>query len=210
MVISGEFFVLFALLGALPFVLISVTSFVKLAVVFSLVRNALGVQQVPPNVVLYGLALTVSAYIMAPVGAEILAIVQEASLNGLAPQEYWIDAAEPLRQFLVRHADAKHINFFRDNIDRIWGGRLETSDEVKELFSILPSFTTSELEDAFKIGFLIYLPFIAIDLIVSNILLALGMMMVSPVTIALPFKLFLFVALEGWTRLIRGLVLSYA
>lgn len=209
LVLSPNTILLLGFLGVAPFILISTTSFVKLAVVFSLIRNALGVQQIPPNMVIYGLALIITFYIMLPVGIEILEIVNANITAGNATSSYFIAALEPLSTFLERHADERHVEFFKENISEIWGTRFQPGKEVVRFMSLLPAFTISELSDAFKIGFLIYLPFIAIDLVVSNILLALGMMMLSPVTISLPFKLFLFVAVDGWTRLVHSLVLSY-
>ena len=198
------------LLAVLPFLLVSTTSFVKLAVVFSLLRNALGIQQIPPNIALYGLALVLSLYIMAPVAVEVFAITRDAEQNG---QDFFHTlplAAEPLADFMRRNTDPHHLQFFEDSIARVWGDELDASPDLLAHLALMPAFATTELTEAFEIGFLFYLPFIAVDLITANILLSLGMMMLSPVTISLPFKLFLFVAASGWERLIEGLVLGYA
>ncbi|WP_028879859.1 type III secretion system export apparatus subunit SctR [Terasakiella pusilla] len=199
-------------LALLPFIAIMVTSFVKFAVVLSLVRNALGVQQIPPNSALYGLSIILTLYVMAPVGHQIYQVVQSTSLEFTDPailMERLTNAAEPLRQFLAKHANDAPRDFFVETTRKIWPEELAAQIDRNSYFILIPAFTVSELTAAFEIGFLLYLPFIAIDLIISNILLAMGMMMVSPMTISLPFKLFLFVAVEGWTRLIYGLVLSY-
>jgi len=117
---------------------------------------------------------------------------------------------EPLRAFMLRNARPEQRDFFFNTAHRLWGESLAARLKDDDLVILMPAFLVSELTHAFEIGFLLYLPFVVIDLIVSNVLLALGMMMVSPVTLAMPLKLFLFVMVDGWTRLIQGLVLSYA
>lgn len=199
-------------LGLAPFVVIMTTSFVKLVVVFFLIRNALGIQQIPPNMVLHGLTLILTVYIMAPVIVAVYEMLQQTDLSAadgsqiLAMAE---QASQPFRAFLAKHAGDAEKVFFTDTALRIWPPEMRDTASPDNLLVLVPAFTLSELKSAFEIGFLIYLPFIAIDLVVSNILLAMGMMMVSPMTISLPFKLLLFVTLDGWTKLIHGLVLSY-
>jgi type III secretion protein R len=183
-----------------------------LAVVLSLVRNALGVQQIPPNLALYGLALIISAYIMAPVGQNMM---EEVRKRPAATQS--VDSllgavavgAEPMREFLYKHSHPKQRDFFARTARDLWGEELGSKVTEKDFLVVLPSFMISELTEAFEIGFLLFLPFVVIDLVVSNILLAMGMMMVSPVMISMPLKLFLFVMLDGWTKLIQGLILTY-
>ncbi len=200
------------LLALAPFVAVMVTSFTKIVVVLSLLRNALGVQQVPPNLVLNGLALVLTIYVMFPVGqamSKTLAGIENigASTDSLLAAA---DASkEPLREFLVKHAHPRERNFFLKTAQK-----MVTEEEAREMKAtdfivIIPAFTVSELTAAFQIGFLIFLPFIVIDLIISNILLAMGMMMLSPTIVSLPFKLLLFVLIDGWTKLAHGLVLSY-
>ncbi|MBW7849361.1 MAG: type III secretion system export apparatus subunit SctR [Rhodospirillales bacterium] len=209
----------FALAGLLagmalvPFVAIMVTSFVKLAVVLSLVRNALGVQQIPPNMALYGLALILTVYIMAPVGHQIHGSLQGLEIDATTSKglmQAVETGAEPLREFLLKHTSAEQRAFFLSTAARLWPQDMSASLSQDSFFILGPAFTTAELSSAFQIGFLLYLPFVVIDLIVSNILLAMGMMMVSPMTISLPLKLLLFVMVDGWSRLVEGLVLSYA
>ena len=202
-----------ALLALVPVMLIVTTSFLKIAVVLAIVRNALGIQQVPPNMVLYALALILSMFIMAPVG-NTMWMAMEAQPGDLSTVDGLMDAiqvgADPLRSFLVAHSGVEHRGFFLHTAQRLWGPEMSARLNEQNLLVLIPAFLVSELTEAFRIGFLLYLPFVIIDLVVSNILLAMGMMMVSPMTISLPFKLFLFVLVDGWSRLIQGLVLSYA
>ena len=178
-----------------------------------LVRNALGVQQIPPNIALYGLSLILSAYVMAPIGNRIYegTLQQSGSLKNVDALVASVQTGiEPMRGFLERNSRLEQREFFVRTAKRMWGAEMSNEVAPTDFLILMPAFLVSELTAAFQIGFLLYLPFVVIDLIVSNILLAMGMMMVSPVTISLPLKLFLFVAVDGWTRLIHGLVLTYA
>lgn len=202
----------FGLLAIVPTLVAVTTSFLKIAVVMNLVRNALGVQQVPPNIVMYGLSLILTVYVMAPVGNRIYQALTEqpAALQSVDGMVKVIrKGAEPMRGFLERNTKAEQRDFFVRTARRMWGPELSEGVAPTDFLILLPAFIVSELTSAFQIGFLLYLPFVVIDLIVSNILLAMGMMMMSPVTVSLPLKLFLFVAVDGWTRLIQGLVLTY-
>ena len=201
-----------SVLALVPFLAVMTTSFVKLAVVLGLLRNALGVQQIPPNMALHGLAIILTFYIMAPVMFEISDIVEQeqVELNSLANLGPVIDKSViPFKDFLKKHSSERERKFFKVNAEKLWPKEYADRIDDNSLLILVPAFTVSELTSAFEIGFLLYLPFVAIDLIVSNILLAMGMMMVSPMTISLPFKLLLFVLLDGWARLIHGLVLTY-
>ncbi|NRD71760.1 type III secretion system export apparatus subunit SctR [Shewanella sp. VB17] len=202
-----------ALMALVPFIAVMATSFIKIAVVFSLLRNALGVQQIPPNMAMYGFAIILSIYIMAPVGFETFDYIKEHKVsieNTDSLQNFADEGLNPYRHFLQKHIRETEQDFFVDTTKTLWPKKYSDRLEPDSLFILLPAFTVSELTRAFEIGFLIYLPFIAIDLIISNILLAMGMMMVSPMTISLPFKLLLFVLLNGWTQLTHGLVMSYS
>lgn len=201
-----------ALMALLPTVVVVTTSFLKITVVMALLRNALGVQQVPPNLALHGMALILSAYIMAPVGAHMYDKLSSKpdSLSNVASLVSGVrEGAEPLRDFMFRNSKADQRDFFVRTAQRLWGPELSAGMTDRDFMVLMPAFMVSELTAAFQVGFLLYLPFVVIDLIVSNILLAMGMMMVSPVTISLPLKLFLFVMLDGWSRLIQSLILSY-
>lgn len=199
-------------LSLAPFLAMMVSSFVKISCVLNLVRNALGVQQVPPNLVLNGIALVLSIYIMAPVASQTTQLILRQQWQKKSVPEF-LNAAEqvkePIQTFLYKHTSERQRMFFVNTAKRLWPK--EHSDLVtqKDLLVLVPAFTVAELTAAFEIGFLLYLPFIAVDLIVSNVLLAMGMMMVSPMTISLPFKLMLFVLVNGWSKLIEGLVLTY-
>ena len=207
----------FAGLSLVALLAMVATSFLKLVVVMGLIRNALGIQSIPPNMVLNALAVILSFYILAPVGEEMWAIYSKlsADVGSDAKIEEWTEialkSAEPYRQWLDKQTGQRERAFFVATAERLWSKNgVESAVVDPNSFHILiPSFCVSELSRAFKIGFLVYLPFIAIDIIVSNILLAMGMMMVSPVTISLPFKLLLFVMVDGWTLLIQGLVRGY-
>jgi type III secretion protein R len=215
--------VLVIVLGALslaPFVLMMLTSFIKISVVLSILRNALGTQQVPPNPVITGLAFILTIFVMTPVARQMYNaagvipnsrdIFSEASVKSL------FDASqrgkEPLRTFLSRHCHPQDRTLFME-----MAARMEPQTEGaapapvdREAFQVLiPSFATSQLKEAFQIGFLVFVPFLVIDMAIANILLAMGMHMLSPVVISLPFKLLLFVLVDGWYLVVKGLVLSY-
>lgn len=199
-------------LALAPFVAVMVTSFTKIIVVLSLLRNALGVQQIPPNLVLNGLAMVLTLYVMFPVGSRMYAEVLAADIDVQSTQEMFQLASvarEPLREFLIKHANELEREFFHATIQRMLDDEPASRVLSDDYIVLVPAFTISELTEAFQIGFLIYLPFIVIDLVVSNILMALGMMMLSPTLISLPFKLLLFVIVEGWAKLSHGLVTSY-
>jgi type III secretion protein R len=205
---------LFAL-AILPFVAIMVTSYVKIVVVTSLVRNALGVQQIPPNMVLNGMAIILSLFIMAPVAQETLELYEQKTAGADPTKDIGTalalanDIKDPLVGFLKKNSSPKNRLFFMKTAMKIWPKDKLPKLKPESFYILVPAFMLTELTEAFEIGFLLYLPFIVIDLVVSNILLAMGMMMVSPMTISTPFKLLLFVMVNGWTRIIEGLILTY-
>jgi type III secretion protein R len=211
---------LLAGLSLLPFAIMLLTSFLKMIVVLSLLRNALGVQQTPPNQVLNGIALLLTIYVMFPVGVAMYDASKE-EIETKPPTELTSDetasyviriidkAKEPLRSFLQRNTLAKHMKSFYQIAYKYFPEPYKKSLKTNDFIVLMPSFITTQLKAAFEIGVLIYLPFFVIDLVVSNILLAMGMMMLSPLTIALPIKLLLLVMVDGWTLLIQGLVLTF-
>jgi type III secretion protein R len=267
--------IVLGVLALAPFIVVMLTSFVKISVVLSIVRNALGTQQVPPNQIITGLAFVLTIFIMVPVGRQMYQdagnisntrdIFSEASVKTLfdASQK----AKEPLRRFLSAHSHVKDRELFMDLAVRLEAssqprpkaqasqkpaepaqlatvggpagnsspstpggpqssassgqpapapapGQAASSPPLerpdKNDFQVLiPAFVTSQLKEAFEVGFLIFVPFIVVDMVVANILLAMGMQMLSPTVISLPFKLLLFVLVDGWFLIVRGLVLSY-
>jgi type III secretion protein R len=221
--------VLFVGLSLLPFLAMIATSYLNIVIVMSLIRNALGIQSIPPNMVINALAMILTFYIMAPVFSEswdiakaelaarqppaaVAAAQPPAGTAGpYAPDPAVLSAAsEPFRTWLSNHTPEKQRAFFVRTAEQLWAKDGEPAViDHDSLYILIPSFCVGELTKAFQIGFLVYLPFIAIDIIVSNILLAMGMMMVSPVTISLPFKLLLFVMVDGWTLLVQGLIRGY-
>ena len=206
---------LIALLGALalvPFLAVMATAFIKIVIVFSLLRNALGVQQTPPNMALYGVAMVLTLYVMAPVGYEIREYVDSNPQLVSEPERFGelIDGAlKPYLYFLYQNTTEKERVFFVEKATELWPEKYAKTLNEQSLMVLMPAFTVTQITEVFKIGFLIYLPFIVMDLIVSNILLAMGMMMVSPMTISLPFKLLIFVMLDGWTRLTHSLISTF-
>jgi type III secretion protein R len=210
-----------SLLALLPFIVMILTSFLKIVVVLSLLRSALGVQQAPPNQVINGVAFMLSLFIMYPTALKMYDAAQEVATKSKAPDSmlspessaYIIAVAEkakePLREFLRRNSSVNHQALFYRIAYRILPEDHRKELTPTDIIILVPAYITSQLKDAFEIGVLIYIPFFVIDLVTSNILLAMGMMMLSPVTISMPLKLFLLVMLDGWTLLIEGLVNTF-
>ncbi len=195
-----------ALLAALPFFLMGVTSYVKLSVVFGILRNALGAQQLPSGATTSLLALVLTLHIMRPVALEMHAAAfppgaREMKLEKLTFAELagvWGRAEAPLLGFLMRHSGERERNYFR------------RGEAAEGLFSLMPAFVISQLREAFAFGFLLFLPLLVVDIVVANLLVGLGLTMVSPVTVTLPLKILLFVAADTWLRLSESLIASYA
>lgn len=213
--------VLISFLSLLPFIIMNLTSFLKVVIVLSLLRTALGVQQAPPNQIINGVAFMISLFIMYPTVVKMYdasyQVINQASVPDsiLSPSTstYVIEvaeaASEPMRDFLKRNSSAKHMALFYRLVYRGLPDEYRASLKPDDFIILVPSYITGQLKDAFEIGVLIYIPFFVIDLVTSNILLAMGMMMLSPVTISMPLKLFLLVMLDGWTILIEGLVKTF-
>jgi len=197
----------------IPFVIITTTAFLKLSIVLFLLRNALGTQQTPPTLVLYAIAIILTAYVSAPLVSEIYARVAQpgadfATGEGLRMASTAV--VEPIRAHLERFAMPEERDFLVSAARQIWPPDFAQGVGTDNLLILVPAYVSSELTRAFQAGFLLYLPFIAVDLIVANILMAMGMAMVSPTVISTPLKVFLFVTVSGWTRLLHGLILSYS
>ena len=207
--------VLAIFLGALslmPMLLVVCTAFLKIVIVLMITRNAIGVQQVPPGMAINGIALAATLFIMAPVGYEMAEIVKVSPLDLTsvgALQQTGMEAIKPLRTFMLRNSDPDILTHLLENAMRMWPAQMAQEVQREDLILLAPAFVLSQLQAGFEIGFLIYIPFFVIDLIVSNLLLALGMQMVSPMTISLPLKLLLFVMVSGWSRLLDSLFFSY-
>ncbi|NOK06514.1 MULTISPECIES: type III secretion system export apparatus subunit SctR [Myxococcus] len=203
-----------AVMSLLPFAVLMLTSFSKIAVVLSLARSAMGTQQAPPTIVLTGLAAVLTGHIMAPVmermyDAGQVAYAEVASGSGAEMLSAASRVSEPLRAFLVKHGSAEERARFVDLAREL--RPVEEMDAVREtdLFVVIPAFVITELKEAFQIGFLVFLPFLVLDMVIANVLLALGMQTLSPSQVSLPFKILLFVAVDGWSLLARGLILGY-
>ena len=198
---------LMSVLTLLPSLLLMMTSFVRIIIVFSLLRQALGTAQTPPNQVLVGLALFLSLFIMAPVLSSVYDDAITPYLEEKITFESALVAAEsPIRTFMLNQTRETDIAMFLE---------ISNNTEVKEpadvpFLTLVPAFMTSELKSAFSIGFLIYIPFVVIDLVVASVLMSMGMMMLSPMMISMPFKLMLFVIVDGWTLIMGSLTSSFA
>jgi type III secretion protein R len=195
-------------MGSLPLICVACTSFLKFSLVLVVVRNAIGVQQVPPQIAIYGIALALTAFVMAPVGYQMAERYQEQDFIGKSMDDKFTAAqnvAQPWKNFLVRNTEVSAQETFIEIAKRNWPKALQDKIAADHPVILVPAFVISELKTAFEISFLIYVPFIIIDIVVSNILLALGMQMVAPMTFATPLKLLLFVAVDGWAHLLRAL-----
>ncbi len=199
---------LMTVLTLLPSMLLMMTSFVRIIIVFSILRQALGTGQTPPNQVLAGLALFLTLFIMQPVMTDVYQNAILPYMNSGLPFEEALAAAEaPIRGFMLAQTREEDIAMFME-ISRAKGEL--TGPESVPFTTLVPAFMTSELKSAFTIGFLIYIPFVVIDLIVSSVLMSMGMMMLSPMMISMPFKLMLFVLVDGWSMLMGSLASSFA
>lgn len=198
-------FLVLTVIALAPSILIMLTSFTRIIIVLHFVRAAIGTQTVPPNQVLIGLALFLTLFIMSPVFTQINENALKPLDAGEITQEQAFEAGmEPIREFMFKQTQAKDINTFCD----IAGVTYETQDDISNTV-LIPSFILSELRQAFIIGFVIYIPFIVIDMVVASVLMSMGMMMLPPTTISLPFKILLFVLADGWNLVIRELVETF-
>ena len=203
-----------ALLGLVPFLALVTTSFTKISIVLLLTRNALGLREAPPTMVINGFAIILSVYIMAPVGLQAWRTLHEQGMREGAPASESLlklaDAARgPLTDFMVRNTSARQTRFFAKTARELWPKELADTVSERDMLVLIPSFTVTELTAAFQIGFVIYLVFLVVDLLASGVLLALNMHMMAPTVVSIPLKILLFVALDGWTTLIHNLVLTY-
>ena len=204
---SIKLLIMLTILTLLPSFIMMMTSFVRLVVVFGFLRSAIGTQQSPPNQVIIGLALFITVFIMTPVYKELDKNAIQPYLNNQITQAQFVEqGSKPLRNFMLKQTRQKDLQLFID------AAKLDykvTKDNVP-LYVVVPSFIISELKTAFQIGFLLFIPFMVIDLVVASVLMSMGMFMLPPVMISLPFKLLLFVTVDGWYLLVKSLILSFS
>ncbi|MDF2521647.1 MAG: flagellar biosynthetic protein FliP [Clostridia bacterium] len=204
--VSLQILFILTILSLAPALLIMVTSFTRVVIVLSFTRNALGTQQMPPNQVLIGLALFITFYIMSPVIADINTNAYQPYVRGEITQEAAITKAmDPIREFMLKNVKEKDLALFLKLGET---GQPVNSQDIPTS-ALIPAFIISELKTAFIIGFYLYIPFIIIDMVVSSTLMSMGMMMLPPVMISLPFKLLLFVMVDGWNLIVKTLVVSF-
>lgn len=195
------------ILSLAPYILIMSTAFIRIVITLSFLRTALGTQQMPPTQVLMGLSLFLTMFVMAPVGIQANDTAIQPYLAGKIEQEEFLTKVlAPSRKFMLQQTRETDIDLFL-GVSKI-KKRPATVDDIP-LYIVLPSFVLSEIKTAFQIGFLLYLPFLVIDMIVSSVLMSMGMFMLSPMTISLPFKLLMFVMIDGWELVIKGVVSSF-
>ena len=204
--LRSNFYCLLTILSLAPGILIMLTSFTRIIIVLSFVRTGLGTQSMPPNQVLVGLALFLTFFIMSPIFVEINDNAVQPYLAGDVTQEEAFDTAVvPIKEFMSKHTREKDLALF------IKYNGLEKPESIADvpLTALIPAFAISELKTAFQIGFVIFIPFLIIDMVVASTLMAMGMMMFPPVMISLPFKILLFVLVDGWYLIIESLLLSF-
>ncbi|WP_066366988.1 flagellar type III secretion system pore protein FliP [Neobacillus fumarioli] len=197
---------LITVLSIAPAILVLMTCFTRIIVVLGFVRNALGTQSTPPNQVLIGLALFLTLFIMGPTFSEINQHALQPYLAGkISQQEAYREATSPLKEFMAKQTREKDLALFMDY------AKMKKPKEVTDLplRALVPAFAISELKTAFQMGFMIFIPFLVIDMIVSSVLMSMGMMMLPPVMISLPFKILLFILVDGWNLIVKSLLMSY-
>ncbi|HWR07526.1 flagellar type III secretion system pore protein FliP [Sporomusa sp.] len=204
--LSLQIFLTLTVLSLAPSILVMMTSFTRIIVVLSFLRSALGTQQMPPNQILVGLALFLTFFTMSPYFDQVNKSALQPMLDGTINQETAItEAVKPMREFMFKQTRENDLALFV-NLSEM--PRPNSPEDVPTSV-VIPAFVISELKTAFQIGFLIYIPFIVIDMVVASTLMAMGMMMVPPVMISLPFKILLFILVDGWHLIIRSLVTSF-
>lgn len=204
--ISLQILFLLTILTLAPSLLIMLTSFTRIIIVLSITRNALGTQQMPPNQVLVGLALFLTFFIMAPVGKDVYKNALQPYLEQKIPHEEALKKAEvPIREFMFKQTRKNDLALFL----RLSKLKRPYNKNNVPTYVLIPSFIISELKSAFEMGFVIYLPFLVIDMVISSVLMSMGMLMLPPIMISLPFKILIFVMVDGWRLIVNSLVLSF-
>jgi flagellar biosynthetic protein FliP len=203
---SLSIIVLITVLSIAPAILVLMTSFTRIIVVLSFTRNALGTQQSPPNQVFIGLALFLTFFIMGPVFTQINHNALQPYMNGkLTQQQAFTEASSPLKEFMAKQTREKDLQIFLDY------AKIKKPEKIIDIpiTALVPAYAISELKTAFQMGFVIFVPFLVIDMIVSSVLMSMGMMMLPPVMISLPFKILLFVLVDGWSLIVKSLLMSF-
>jgi len=199
--------IFFTILGLLPSIVIMMTSFTRIVVVFSFLKSAMGVQQAVPNQILTGLAIFLTFFIMQPVYNEMNTKgIQPYLENKITQEQAFEEASKPLRSFMLKQTNQKDLELFVE-VGKV--DKESLKEENVPFIALIPAFAISELKTAFLIGFLIYLPFLVIDMVVASVLMSMGMMMLPPTMVSLPFKLILFVMVDGWYLLTKSLIQSF-
>jgi flagellar biosynthetic protein FliP len=200
-----QMLIVMTIFSLIPFVFCCMTSFLRFVIVFSMLKTAMGTQQVPPSIVIIGLAMILTFYTM---GSTFQKMYEMGSVPYNKNQNIVLtiqEGSKPLKEFMMKQTRQSDLAFFVELSE----GKMPDNPEQITVWQVAPAFIMSELRTAFEIGFIIFVPFIVLDLVVANILLALGMFMLSPTIISLPFKLLIFIAVDGWALIVQGLVTSY-
>ena len=200
-----QLLIVMATFSLLPFIFVSMTPFLRFTIVFSMLKTAMGTNSVPPAMTLIGLSLILTLYTMSPVFDQ---MYKEYQIPYQKTQNVIVSldaASKPLKEYMLKQTRQSDLSFF---VEKVKHKAPQTPDELT-LWEVAPAYIISELKTAFEIGFIIYVPFIVLDLVVANILLALGMFMLSPQIVSTPFKLLIFIAVDGWSLIVKGLVESF-
>lgn len=200
-----QLLIVMTVFSLIPFVFCCMTSFLRFVIVFSMLKTAMGTQQVPPSIVIIGLSIILTFFTMGPTFQKMYdmgSIPYQKNQNIVAAID---EGSKPLKEFMMKQTRESDLSFFIELSKK----RPPASPDEITIWEVAPAYIISELKTAFEIGFIIFVPFIVLDLVVANILLALGMFMLSPTIISLPFKLLIFIAVDGWALIVQGLVTSY-
>lgn len=200
-----QLLIVMSVFSLLPFVFTCMTSFLRFTIVFSILKQAMGTQQVPPGIVLVGLSMILTFYTMGGVFNQMWTLGEANYTKYKSMPMALTEGSKPLKEFMMKQTREQDLAFFVE----LSKNRAPKNPEEITIFEVAPAFIISELKTAFEIGFIIFVPFIVLDLVVANILLALGMFMLSPTIISLPFKLLIFIAVDGWSMIVHGLVTSF-
>lgn len=209
-----SFAILLGMLSFIPLLVVTTTSFLKISLVLLVLRNAVGVQQVPPTLAIYGISLAMTVFVMAPtvqeIGKQAMSIEPTQNKSRTIPVLAQAqDAFEPLRTFMLKYSRPDQRELFLASAKKLWPADIAKEAKSSDALILIPAFVVSELQAGYEVGFMIYIPFVVIDLLIANLLMALGMQQVSPQTITTPLKLLMFTMVDGWGKLLNALAMSY-